>query len=64
MKRGPERVLIPHILSEDITNINSNFHVGNILNAKPYIAVLFVGPSLRERDNQNLESQSNNTSNK
>lgn len=63
-KRGPERVLISHIYCEDIRNENSNFHVYDLLNAEPYVAILFVGPSLRERNNERtLEFQSNSNIN-
>ncbi|XP_031787679.1 uncharacterized protein LOC100119111 [Nasonia vitripennis] len=53
-KRGPERVLIPHIYCSDIRNGNSSFHVYDFLSAEPYVAILFVGPSLRERNNERI----------
>lgn len=60
-KRGPERLLIPDIYNDQITKRNSNFHVDQLLNAKPYVALLFVGPSTRERNNRNLETDIINT---
>lgn len=47
-KRRPEIVLLPDTYNEIIEK--SDFHLYDLLNEQPYVALLFVGPSLRERE--------------
>lgn len=54
MKRGPERQLLPAFDAQ----------VNDVLNVKPFVAFLFVGPSKRERNIKELEVDSNYISDK
>ncbi|XP_014222850.1 uncharacterized protein LOC106649765 isoform X1 [Trichogramma pretiosum] len=49
-KRGPQMALLPD-------ESHSCEQIWDILRIKPYIGLLFIGPSLRERNTKNLEFQ-------